>query len=700
MHIVRRRPVTNLAKSRWLAGRLVLAAAGTAAALGLWSSPPASAASVPSPWVQLTAPCADDTRFLGAGTQAWWAQCGGHGPDLKRSTDEGTTWQDVPLPGLNSLDEGTAEVGVDGTLYLAMRTDGYPNRDRLVKVNPTTGAVSGWDLPMGPAAVAFDRNREVWVAWCSYPDPNFEVQVSGIHMARVDGDGTVSDEASMAVADNSCSLTMDTDREGSLYLTRATQEVPNGPSKRILTHFAPSGTQLVGRSAPVVYDREGLAVTADGARVDGGPVFGAAPTSRGNGFIVFPGYWQSGDAVLQELQPGRLASMVPNVPNSRAMATPHGVFAFGDALLAYVKTPPPLPAGDPVPADSQAMVDEANRIRAQLNLVPLISDARIAQAAQNHAHYWTLNDGGAGLAAHDEIAGNPGFTGEGPSQRCQFAGYPGPCGEVMHAISDPVAAVRSWVATAFHRSWFAYPGVSRVGGGRSTGTWPVVMDADSSGYLGRPFGYPVGDYDLDLEFSGEIPDPAEVLCPGKISAPYGAAITVAVPSRVGELMSTASPFSVQTWTVTGPQGPVKGCSRDGIFVPDDALQTGSDYRVTVEWANPAQPPYSWAFRTAGEAPTTGTSQKKRSKPQLSPIRKNTQLRVTVRPNLGPKKQWSFKVQKATARARWKTVRMKTWKTQGKKHTRRINLGKGKYRVKTLAHYGYRGSTSKTVRLKG
>lgn len=403
--------------------------------------------------------------------------------------------------------------------------------------------------------------------------------------------------------------------------------------------------------------------------------------------------------MLQELQPGRLASMVPNVPNSRAMATPHGVFAFGDSLLAYIKTPPPLPAGDPVPADSQAMVDEANRIRAQLNLVPLISDARIAQAAQNHAHYWTLNDGGAGLAAHDEISGNPGFTGEGPSQRCQFAGYPGTCSEVMHSISDPVAAVRSWIATAFHRSWFAYPGVSRVGGGRSTGTWPVVMNADTAGYLGRPFGYPVGNYDLPLEFSGEIPDPAKVLCPGKISAPYGAAITVAMPDGFGGITSTASPFAVKTWTVTGPQGPVTGCSRDGIFLPDDALQTGSDYKATVEWANPAQPPYSWAFHTAGKTPTTGTSHKKRSKPQLRPVQKRTKLRVTVRPNLGPKKQWPFKVQKRSAKGRWKTLRHKKWKTSGAKHTRLVNAGSGRYRVKSLRAYGYRGSTSNSVRLR-
>lgn len=245
------------------AGRVACAVGVTAAAIGLWSAHSVAAASVPAPWVQLTSPCADDTRFLGAGTQAWWAQCGAS-PDLKRSTDEGKTWQDVPLPGFTNFE--AAEVRADGSLFLAMQTqEGYPTGGRLVKVNPTTGAVSGWDLSIKPAAVTFDRNGGVWVAWCSYPDPNFEVQVTGIHMARIGNSGTVSDEASMAVADSSCSLAMDTDREGSLYLTRSTKEVPNGPSKRILTHFAPSGTQLVGRSAPVVYDKEGLVVTVEGA---------------------------------------------------------------------------------------------------------------------------------------------------------------------------------------------------------------------------------------------------------------------------------------------------------------------------------------------------------------------------------------------------------------------------------------------------
>jgi hypothetical protein len=74
----------------------------------------------------------------------------------------------------------------------------------------------------------------------------------------------------------------------------------------------------------------------------------------------------------------------------------------------------------------------------------------------------------------------------------------------------------------------------------------------------------------------------------------------------------------------------------------------------------------------------------------------SKLRVDVNPNKG-KGYWTFQVQRQQADGSWKPL--KTYKTQGSKETRTINLPKGTYQVVVNAKYGYQGTTSAPVYLK-
>jgi hypothetical protein len=75
----------------------------------------------------------------------------------------------------------------------------------------------------------------------------------------------------------------------------------------------------------------------------------------------------------------------------------------------------------------------------------------------------------------------------------------------------------------------------------------------------------------------------------------------------------------------------------------------------------------------------------------------TRLRVNVDPNKGAG-YWTFRVQRQRTDGTWRT-RSRTYTTFGNRETRTLNLRKGTYRVKVQAKYGYRGTTSGTVRLR-
>jgi uncharacterized protein YkwD len=251
--------------------------------------------------------------------------------------------------------------------------------------------------------------------------------------------------------------------------------------------------------------------------------------------------------------------------------------------------PAPVTPLGPLEPAAQAMLDRANRLRADASLPPLVGDPAISRASMNHSRYWTLNPLPRGLSAHAETPGTPGFTGVSPGDRCAAVGAV--CGgEILYAGRGPGEAVNGWVATIYHRFMLMSPTARVVGAGYVDGG-PSVMNANSDGeyWQAAPIGYPRGTYRADLSFSGERPDPV-VECADagqRITWPLGAAVTL--------FGRGDGPI-----TVFPPGGRrLDGCQLDNTFIPDDPLRPGTVYRAVGSWGDLARR-YEWTFKTAGK----------------------------------------------------------------------------------------------------
>ncbi len=94
-------------------------------------------------------------------------------------------------------------------------------------------------------------------------------------------------------------------------------------------------------------------------------------------------------------------------------------------------------------------VARSNALRAQAGLPPLIGDAAISRAAENHSRYWTLNPSPPrerALDVHREVPGTPGFTGVTVPDRCEAVGTT--CaGEIMGSDPGPTSPNRELSST-------------------------------------------------------------------------------------------------------------------------------------------------------------------------------------------------------------------------------------------------------------
>ena len=76
----------------------------------------------------------------------------------------------------------------------------------------------------------------------------------------------------------------------------------------------------------------------------------------------------------------------------------------------------------------------------------------------------------------------------------------------------------------------------------------------------------------------------------------------------------------------------------------------------------------------------------------------SQLKVNVNPNQQGKRYYTFRIEKLRGTT-WVRYSKKSYKTQGKKETRTVNVPKGTYRVQCNAKYGYIAATSASVVIK-
>ena len=300
----------------------------------------------------------------------------------------------------------------------------------------------------------------------------------------------------------------------------------------------------------------------------------------------------------------------------------------GGAIIAVLSNPQTDGSRGPLAPDTQQLVDATNALRIQQGLPAVIGDPQVSIASRNHAAYdlrWH--------EAHGETPGREGFTGGGPSERCQAVGTT--CsGEIM-AYTSIAQSVADWWATPLHRFGTGGPGLIAVGGGfasNADGSTAVIDTAPTASPSGSfavptaPIGLPRGSWPGPLGFGGETPDPG---APCGISGPYGTAVTAYgyADLATGENWSHG-PISLVDETAGGP---VAGCGQPDYFLPAASLRSGHVYRASTVYSSTlgATRPFSWSFvPTAQEPGTDSTTQRPGTDSGKNPVVRC----LTVRPN--------------------------------------------------------------------
>ncbi|MEI8257626.1 MAG: CAP domain-containing protein, partial [Deltaproteobacteria bacterium] len=100
-----------------------------------------------------------------------------------------------------------------------------------------------------------------------------------------------------------------------------------------------------------------------------------------------------------------------------------------------------------------AALVRTNHWRTAAGIAPMNGDAQIQSAAAAHAQLMaTTSQSQCWPGVHNETAGCPGFTGQGPGDRMTAAGYQwSMAGEVINWESSPQSAIDGWMWTVYHR---------------------------------------------------------------------------------------------------------------------------------------------------------------------------------------------------------------------------------------------------------
>lgn len=620
----------------------------------------------------LDSPCGSGTTYgVEVSGDSWLARCSG---GMFVTSDAGNTWK--------AVDFAANEVATDGEgrFYAAIGVT-------LDRLNGRTGVVERVFPSPGMSDLAFDPSGTLWGARCTDPSRpdggawslwRFDLNARAVTQVAQGGACTFSEDGHPRSYDHPLHV----DSDGRVFIVES-------PSTRLVVD---SGT-LVSVPLPPFAVSAGATLSEGGVGGEGWTLRRDVQALPGHpNYAVFPGYYAG---LVRNFAEGMWA------PTGRqwAATVSGGVLlpAVDGRRLEFVGGPLDaalLLPGDPQPTDSADMINEANRMRAAVGLLPLIGDAKIAQAAHNHSVYWTLNQSHG--SSHWETPGTPGFTGADPSERCAAVGAV--CGaEVMYSGMEKGSdAVQGWIATAFHRGLLMNSGVYRVGGGLAL-PGPAVMDAAGSLWsapVGKPFGYPRGTYTGPLSYSGEIPDPASYCSARSISAPFGTAISIQLPG-----LSDDAPDHVSVREVGGHE--VAGCLLSQmdefdpvVFQPDDALRPATTYEATATWQG-NHPDLHWTF-TTGNRPDDRAAPARR-KPSI-------RLRVSAHKNrllvdAGPDTRgvvYRVTLQRLHKR-QWRQYRILS--LRGQKHRKSVHSKSGIYRAVAHKQAGLRGAKSRIVRIK-
>ncbi len=256
-------------------------------------------------------------------------------------------------------------------------------------------------------------------------------------------------------------------------------------------------------------------------------------------------------------------------------------------------------------------LDRSNEYRTLLALPLLNNHEAIIAAATAHCEYYVNNPSvfDAGLSAHNEEPGLPGYTGAGFGERMIAAGYPGqPMFEVMAFVNDPVIAVDEWMATLYHRIPFVLPSAYDMGYGAAQKGFDSCDTIDfgraptgSPAWEGLIIPFPPdGMIDVPTYWDGyENPQP-----PLPNPYPSGPILTVSFTAETGY-----PGIAIVDSAIHGPDGPVPHVANDpqtdadlccGIVAlyPNMPLEPMTTYTVVLDYSrNGAQGTFQWSFTT-------------------------------------------------------------------------------------------------------
>ncbi|MBC7618319.1 MAG: CAP domain-containing protein [Candidatus Saccharibacteria bacterium] len=266
----------------------------------------------------------------------------------------------------------------------------------------------------------------------------------------------------------------------------------------------------------------------------------------------------------------------------------------------------------PASYTGQAAIASAvwNAERSQCGFGLLSQNPALDGAAAAHASYSVIS----GTVAHEEISGQPGFTGETPASRIAVKGYAGTgstVSEVMTGVNGAILssagnyAIRSLLSAPYHLRAMvdSYRDVGMAFGNGSVGS-PFVGDLGYQTAASPQLiaGSDVKTYPCDgsagvfPELRSETPNPV----PGRDLAinPIGTPVLVRVRDGNTLVVKTTSMVQLSNGaaiplrpTVTAANDPnrVNGIgyirANEAYFAPDSALAPNSQYQVTVTGTN-------------------------------------------------------------------------------------------------------------------
>ena len=253
----------------------------------------------------------------------------------------------------------------------------------------------------------------------------------------------------------------------------------------------------------------------------------------------------------------------------------------------------------PVQAVQADMLQTLNDHRFAVGAPTIAADARVNNAAQNHANYSSAN----GVMGHYETAGLPYYTGYAPRDRLIAAGWTTSfVSEVATGGNTAISGVNQLWDAPYHRLGMMHPNSVATGWGYSTlGSRPSTVGDFVYDFSQRPVNYvrspAAGQTGIPTSWGGgESPSPL----PSGVSGPVGYPIMV--------VYSAGQSVTMRAAEIVAPSGarlPIYYAPQQfeydyQVIVPQQPLAAGTTYHVRFDInVNSVMTTNEWDFTTAG-----------------------------------------------------------------------------------------------------